>query len=80
MLLPLIGTETYRFRFAIRFWYEAAEPIMRPVSIEILLKISKLRLKIGSCPEKRVVQTLSPNRTDQPFDKRMREQLDFGPL
>ena len=69
VLLPLIRPKTYQFRLTIRFWHEASKPNMRPVSIEVLLKIAKLYLKIGSCPKQRLVQTLPPNRTDLPFDK-----------
>jgi hypothetical protein len=70
---------------AVRFWYKAFEPSVRPVSIEVLLKVSKLCLKVGSRPEKRLVQTLLPNRPDQPFDEWMRERhsrdsFDFDDL
>jgi hypothetical protein len=59
---------------AIRVWYKTSEPSVRPVSIEVQLKIAKLCLKIGSRPEKGLVQTLQPNRTDQPFDEWMRKR------
>jgi len=50
---------------------------MRSILVKVVLEISELRLKISSCPEKRVVQTLASNRADQPFDEWMGERHDW---
>jgi len=42
------------------------------MAVVIDLKIGKLSLQIAGVPEQCVIKELSANRSDQPFDKRMR--------
>ena len=44
---------------------------MSAMPIVVVLEIEELSLKIAFIPEKRSVETLAPNRTDEPFDKEM---------
>jgi hypothetical protein len=46
---------------------------MRAMTIVVPLEIKELLLQIGGRPEEEAIQTFAPNRSDQPFDKRMRE-------
>ena len=52
----------------------AIQRIVGPVSIVVFFEINELALEIAFVPEKHLVETLAPNRADEPFDKRMRER------
>src|SRR6516165_1233853 len=51
VLLPAIRAETRRRPGSARIWQAAFQPRVRPVLIEILLKLSQLRLQVRGCPE-----------------------------
>ena len=55
---------------------------MNPLLVVVLSEGIKFSLKVGSIPEKEAIKVLTPNRTNQSFDKWMRRRsvgdaLDF---
>jgi hypothetical protein len=51
VLLPAIRGKAYRRPRSVSIWQAALYPRVRPVLIEILLKLSQLRLQVCGCPE-----------------------------
>ena len=51
VLLPAIRGKAYRRPRSASIWQAAFYPRVRPVLIEIFLKISQLRLQVCGCPE-----------------------------
>jgi len=56
---------------------------MRAMRIKVMLEINQLCLQVCRGPEQHPIQVLTPDRSDQPFDKGMRQRharnrFDFG--
>ena len=55
---------------------------MHAMCVVIVCEFSQLPGEVGDVPEEHAIEKLTPNRTDQPFDERMRDRrvrnrLDF---
>ena len=47
---------------------------MDPVAVVIILKRIEFPFQIGGIPEQDLIEILAPDRSDQPFDERMRNR------
>ena len=47
---------------------------MSPLLVVVLFEGIKFSLKVGSIPEKEAIKVLTPNRTNQSFNERMRRR------
>ena len=57
-----------------RFRRQSVVRLMNPLLVIVLSIGIKFSLKIGSIPEKEAIKVLTPNRTNQSFNERMRRR------
>lgn len=82
--LPFVLAETRPSATGARvtFRRSSLQAPMRSMTVVIALKLEELHFQICSRPEEHAVETVAPNRADQPFDKWTRQRhvghrLDF---